>query len=197
MFEKNVIKWFNKNIATIESVLKWLWNMQHYYVQESFSKGKLQILTCNFAIIEPNRIVFHFLKMRISFSAFEKVQCSKLIVTFSLRRNGNFICENLRIQTFNPFLFWSKCIYNYIWILIDILHIELLKVFFLRVSNTSEKNYGPVSLNHESFTLVLWFIKLCNNVVFMPPCWWQIFRSIDTMILRMLTPFFILKITTK
>ena len=36
--------------------------MQHYYVQESFSKGKLQVVllvTIIKAIIEANRIDFH------------------------------------------------------------------------------------------------------------------------------------------
>ena len=35
--------------------------MQHYHIQESFSKGKLQVFfTYNSAIIEANRIDFHF-----------------------------------------------------------------------------------------------------------------------------------------
>ena len=42
MFEKYIIQWFNKNITAFESVLKYLRNMQHYYVQEPFSKDKLQ-----------------------------------------------------------------------------------------------------------------------------------------------------------
>ena len=45
---------------------------------------------------------FHFF---ISAFGEKKSQCSELIVTFSLRRNGNFICENLIIQTFYPFYF--------------------------------------------------------------------------------------------
>ena len=43
MFEKKVsnIKSY-KNIATIESVLNWLGNVQYCYVEESLWKGKLQ-----------------------------------------------------------------------------------------------------------------------------------------------------------
>ena len=44
MFENSIIWYFNTNMDTIESVLKWLRNMQHYYVQESFTKGKLHVL---------------------------------------------------------------------------------------------------------------------------------------------------------
>ena len=46
--------------------------MQHYYVQELFSKGNCKLFTSNKAIIEANRIFFYFLKMRKSFSASEK-----------------------------------------------------------------------------------------------------------------------------
>ena len=67
--------------------------------------------------------------MRISYSAFENnSQCSKLIVTFSLRRNGNFICENLRIQTYYPPSILTKMYLQLYLILIDILHKKLLKV---------------------------------------------------------------------
>ena len=82
--------------------------------------------------------IFLYLKNEIKFQCSwkKKLQCSKLRFTFFLRRNGNFICENLRIHTF----------YNCILILVDTLHELLLKVLFLRASNMSEKSYVPVFL---------------------------------------------------
>ena len=58
-----------------------------------FQKANYNSFICNSTIIEANTINVHYFKMRISFSAFEKKsECSKLVVTFSLRINGNFIC---------------------------------------------------------------------------------------------------------
>ena len=100
--------------------------MQHYYVQESFPKGRLQVfllVTIIKAIIEANRIVFvavflgctstgrvglwflWFYVQELPRATLENNTVVKFIVTFFLKKNGNFICENLIIQTFYSFLF--------------------------------------------------------------------------------------------
>ena len=38
-----------------------------------FQKADCKCFTCNYVIIEANRIDFHFQKMRLSFSALEKI----------------------------------------------------------------------------------------------------------------------------
>ena len=75
MFEKKYYLIIEQKIATIKSVLKLLGNMQHY-----LSKGTLLIFTCYLAIIEANRIDFHFLKMRVSLVLLKKFTVFKINV---------------------------------------------------------------------------------------------------------------------
>ena len=72
-------------------------------------------------MIEANRIDFHFLKMRINFSAFEKFIVFKIKLHFPLEEMEISFVKICKFKHFTPFYFDK----NVFIIIFDILHIKL------------------------------------------------------------------------